>query len=132
MVPFFPLPVRSLRRFFCDIICENLVGLLKGNPTTLWRSSMTGIEWSYSLTDLSILNLQKFVNYSTDSCNCFCLQNSALLSCNSCIHLSLQIRNGNLSCDLSSLTDLTLLGSSSVCSDFYLLGQRGDFYAPYI
>lgn len=50
-----------------------------------------------------------------------------------CIHLSFYNLGGSsLSCGLTSLTDLKRVVEFSVCSAFYLLGQRDGFQLPHM
>lgn len=57
---------------------------------------------------------------------------SVLVSQDYLFHLSPQSREQSFACVLPSVMDPGRIVFQSVCSDFHLLGWRGDFRAPYM
>ena len=118
---FLSLPsARSIRRFFSDIYCGNLVKLLDIKLRKVWVLFMSGSSWSFSLPDLSIPSLQWFTNDRSGflapvlvsvrvSAQGFLLQEDLIL----CIHL-LVSRGSGLPCNLTSLVDLRRVFAFSV------------------
>lgn len=61
---FTPLPVRSIKGFFSDTYCGNVVELLE-IKLIIWVSSVSWASLEF-LTELFALSLQQFVSYSSD------------------------------------------------------------------
>lgn len=56
-------PAGSIRGFFSDTHCGDLVKFLKVKLTKVWWPSYDWTPWSFPLPDLSTWNFQQFVDY---------------------------------------------------------------------
>ena len=132
----FSLPLTcSVRGFFSDNYCENLIRLLELKLTNVWEPQ-DRVPWSFYLST-SALSLQQFISYSLDF-HTFVLVKSAVSVCLysdklwfppfTCLQCQEQ---WFVLCPLLSYISRRVIDVFSVSFDL-LLGWSGDFRAPYI
>lgn len=64
-VSFPPSPYQRHEGSFLDVYCENPAKLLEVKLTEVWGPLYDWVPWSFRLSYLSTVSLQKLVNYSS-------------------------------------------------------------------
>lgn len=134
-----PLPTRNMRGFLFAIYCANLVQLLEVNLTVSWSPPVIGSLWAFLLSDLSIMNIQQFVNPSSRFPTSALVSpevsaHKSLVSCDSLyVVLSPVLRMA--ACSASSTDPGILMAPRtvvdfSICSAFQLLGWSDSLQIP--